>query len=203
MIMDRSGSMERIERQVISSFNSFVEEQKNVDAEGKLSYVQFDTEYECVYQGVDLQDVEPLTSDTFVPRGMTALLDAIGRTISKTKKRLRDSDAKVIMVITTDGLENASTEYRQSQVKRMIQDCEDNLGWKFIYLAADDASFDCHDSMGMKSERSFKTGRGVEAFDHASVLMSKKIAMYRMSQQEEDLHFSKEERDEADHLDEK
>ena len=203
MILDKSGSMGSIESQVVTSFNSFLSEQQAVDKPATLSLIQFDERYEVVYQGEDIQVAKPLNSDTYVPDGCTALLDAIGKTIVDTKKRVNSDTTKVIMVITTDGLENASTEYRLKQVRTMIKECEEEFGWTFIYLAADDASFDAHERMGFKHEYSIKTGRGGDAHVHASEMISKKLGLYRGTQLEKDLEFERQEREAAERLDEK
>ncbi|MDP7006041.1 MAG: vWA domain-containing protein, partial [Phycisphaerales bacterium] len=155
MIIDRSGSMGRIHEQVIRSFNDFLAEQKAVEGEAKISLIQFDDQYEVNYEGVDIQDAAELNATTYEPRGMTALNDAIGRTIVSMKKRLKDTDDNVVVVITTDGLENASTEFARDQIREMIKECEEKLGWKFMYLAADNASFKEYEGMGMERGRSF------------------------------------------------
>jgi len=201
MILDRSGSMGRIHEQVIRSFNDFLNEQKAVKGKAAMTLIQFDDQYEVNYQGVDIQDAKDLNATTYEPRGMTALNDAIGRTILNMKKRLKDTKNNVVVVITTDGMENASVEFRRSQIREMIRDCEENLGWKFMYLAADDASFDEHEDMGMHRGRSFKTGRGRRGYDNAAKLMSAKMAGWRGSSDEADLDFTEKERKDAEDLD--
>ena len=112
MILDRSGSMGRIHEQVIRSFNDFLTEQKAVEGEAKISLIQFDNEYEVNYEGIDIQKAEDLNATTYMPRASTALNDAIGRTITNMKVRLKETNEKVVVVITTDGMENASVEFR-------------------------------------------------------------------------------------------
>ena len=200
MIIDRSGSMGSIREQVIRSFNDFLAEQKAVKGEANISLIQFDDQYEVNYEGVDIQDAAELNATTYEPRGMTALNDAIGRTITNMKVRLQDTNDNVVVVITTDGMENASVEYSRSQIREMIKECEEKLGWKFIYLAADDATFDEYEGMGMERGRSFKSGRGRRGYDKATKLMSKKIAGYRVHEMDECLDFTEEERKESDDL---
>ena len=200
MILDRSGSMGRIHEQVIRSFNDFLTEQKAVTGNATLSLIQFDEQYEVNYECINVQDVDELTATTYEPRGMTALNDAIGRTITNMKKRLKDSKDNVVVVITTDGMENASVEFRRSQIRAMIQECETKLGWKFMYLAADDASFDEYEGMGMERGRSFKSGRGRRGYGNASKVMSDKLGLYRLSGNEEDLEFTDKERQDAEDL---
>lgn len=200
MIVDRSGSMTGLQEQVIKSYNDFLKEQKAVKGKASITLIQFDDQYELNYEGIDLQKANELNAETYEPRGMTALNDAIGRTIVNMKKRLKNTHANVVVVITTDGMENASVEFRRSQIRKMIRDCEKNLGWKFIYLAADDASFDEYEEMGMEHNRAFKSGRGSKGYGNASSVMSDKLGLYRMSGIEADLDFSDEERKESDEL---
>lgn len=200
MILDRSGSMGRIHEQVIRSFNDFLTEQKAVEGSATMSLIQFDDQYEVNYEGIDIQNAEDLNATTYVPRAATALNDAIGRTITEMKVRLKDTNHNVVIVITTDGMENASIEFRRSQIRGMIKDCEDKLGWKFMYLAADDASFDEYEDMGMERGRSFKSGRGRRGYDNAAKLMSAKMAGWRGSSDEADLNFTDKERQDAEDL---
>jgi len=199
-ILDRSGSMGRIHEQVIRSFNDFLAEQKAVEGEAKISLIQFDDQYEVNYEGIDIQKAEDLNATTYMPRASTALNDAIGRTITNMKVRLKDTNDNVVVVITTDGMENASVEYRRSQIREMIKECEKKLGWKFMYLAADDSSFEEYEGMGMQRGRSFKSGRGRRGYDNAAKLMSAKIAGYRAHEMDEYLDFTEKERKDADDI---
>tara|TARA_B100000959_G_scaffold84610_1_gene90040 strand:- start:97 stop:744 length:648 start_codon:yes stop_codon:yes gene_type:complete len=203
MILDRSGSMGRIHEQVIRSFNDFLTEQKAVEGEAKISLIQFDNEYEVNYEGIDIQKAEDLNATTYMPRASTALNDAIGRTITNMKVRLKETNDKVVVVITTDGMENASVEFRRAQIREMIKECEEKLGWKFMYLAADDASFDEYEDMGMERGRSFKSGRGRRGYDNAAKLMSAKIAGYRAHEMDEYLDFTEKERKDAEDIGDK
>ncbi len=104
--------------------------------------MQFDDQYEVVHAHVPVQDVPPLTDQTYVPRGSTALLDAIGRTIVATGARLAmmaeaDRPQVVVVAVQTDGLENASREFSRQQVLDMIQHQEAKYAWQFVFLAAD------------------------------------------------------------------
>ena len=200
MILDRSGSMGHIQEQVIRSFNEFLAEQKKVKTKATISLIQFDDQYELNYEGVDIQDAKDLNASTYEPRGMTALNDAIGRTIVNMKKRLKNTKDNVLVVITTDGMENASREFSRRQIFDMIKECEEKLGWKFMYLAADDASFDEYEDMGMDHGRSFKTGKGRRGYDYAAKSLSSKIKCWRVSGEEEDLNFSKQERQDAEDI---
>lgn len=133
-LLDRSGSMSGLEADTIGGFNEFVRNQSELDEETKLTTILFDNEYEILFEGVNAAGVKLTEKDYFV-RGMTALLDAIGKTILSVSKRL-DKDSKVIFVITTDGMENSSREFTHKKIKAMIKDKQENAKWEFIFMGA-------------------------------------------------------------------
>lgn len=140
-ILDRSGSMASLTNDTIGGYNAFIEEQKNDPGETKLTTVLFDHEYELLHNGVNVRDVKPMTTEDYWPRGLTALYDAIGKTINDVGHRLNNTPederpSKIIFVITTDGCENASKEFNQRKVKEMIEHQTDKYSWQFIFLGA-------------------------------------------------------------------
>ena len=140
-ILDRSGSMSSLTSDTIGGFNSFIEKQKNEPGEALLTTILFDDQYEVLHNGMNLKEVQPMTRDQYWARGMTAMYDAIGKTINEVGARLsatseEDRPSKVIFVITTDGMENASREYTQAKVKEMIQHQTEKYSWEFIFLGA-------------------------------------------------------------------
>lgn len=131
VILDRSGSMGVIKNETIGGFNNFIAEQKKQPGKATVTLVQFDDKYEIVYENKPLDTVEDLTDETFVPRGYTAMLDAIGKTLSTMDKKTK----KAYIAIITDGQENASKEFKKPQIKELITDCEKS-GWKVDFMAA-------------------------------------------------------------------
>ena len=130
VILDRSGSMSQIKYSTIESYNTFLKDQKSDGLKTNISLAQFDDEYEMVYEGEDIQSVNYLNSKTYIPRGMTALLDAIGTSIKRTKKRLKLNENEVstnnvLIVIITDGMENASVKYTRQKIFKKIRKLED------------------------------------------------------------------------------
>jgi hypothetical protein len=120
--------------------------------------VLFDDKYELLHDRINLQDVEPITESEYFVRGTTALLDAIGRTISTVKnsqkRATKDERAKrVLFVITTDGMENASREYRLSKVKAMIGECKKKYGWEFLFIGANIDAIETAGRFGIDSDR--------------------------------------------------
>lgn len=150
VITDRSGSMSAIRNDVIGGYNTFLEEQKAVPGEAKVTFTQFDDVYEVVYQGRPIAEAPQLTAQTFVPRGMTALHDAIGRTLNDQGARIAAEKWAdlVIVCVLTDGGENSSKEYTLDRVKAMTAHAE-KAGWKFVYVAANQDAFASAQHLGM------------------------------------------------------
>jgi uncharacterized protein YegL len=140
-ILDRSGSMGGLESDTIGGFNSLLLKQQAEPGECRLTTVLFDNEYEVLHDRIDIRAVCPLTEGEYYVRGCTALLDAVGRTINKisaVQKNTADAyrAAKVLFVITTDGLENASREFDYDKIKLLIEQQKSQYGWEFIFLGA-------------------------------------------------------------------
>jgi uncharacterized protein YegL len=158
-ILDRSGSMSSIIEDAIGGFNEFLKNQKKLDDDASMSVVLFDDRYELLYNNVDLKEVKKLTRKEWSPRGMTALYDAIGKTIndvdselSKLKKKKRPN--KILVAIVTDGLENASTEFTHSDIQKLIKKKEKE-DWQFVYLAANQNAFNNGTSLGISGGNTF------------------------------------------------
>lgn len=161
-IIDRSGSMESIRSDAEGGFNAFVADQRNQPGQCQLSLAQFDNEYEVVYTDRPLDEVPPLQ---IVPRGTTAMLDAIGRTVIDLGARLAamPEDARpgtVLVAIVTDGLENASREFSYAAIKQLITQQEQVYNWTFMYLGADQDAIAQGAQMGIAAGRSLTYGRG-------------------------------------------
>lgn len=151
LVVDRSGSMAQVREDAEGGINAFIASQAKEPGEALLTLVQFDTEYEFVHQGVPIKQVPPYRLQ---PRGMTALLDAVGRAINETGQRLAsmneaDRPGLVIFVIMTDGLENSSKEFTKSQIKEMIEHQQQKYNWHFNFLGANQDSFAEAEGMGI------------------------------------------------------
>lgn len=141
-ILDRSGSMASVESDAIGGFNQFIKEQIDVPGEARFTLVQFDDKYEVVFENNLISDVEMLNDKTYRPRGTTALIEAVCKTIDDVGKRLYNTPDKqrpelVIIAILTDGHENASgKEYTNDLVKEKIEHQQSIYNWKFDFVAA-------------------------------------------------------------------
>lgn len=151
LVVDRSGSMDQIKDDAEGGVNAFITEQAKQPGEALLTLVQFDTEYEFIHRGVAVKQVPKYK---LVPRGSTALLDAIGRAVNETGERLAKMDEKdrpglVIFVVMTDGQENSSKEFTKSQIKEMIQRQQNVYNWHFTFLASNQDAFAEADGIGI------------------------------------------------------
>lgn len=158
-ILDRSGSMRGLESDTIGGFNAMLDRQKQEEGEAHITTVLFDDRYEMIHNRFELKHVSPLTEKEYYVRGCTALLDAMGRTIHQmaiTQKYLPEEKRaeKVIFVITTDGLENASREYTKAEVRKMIQKEKEKYGWEFLFLGANMDAVEEAEEFGISPERS-------------------------------------------------
>lgn len=156
-ILDRSGSMSGLEKDTIGGYNSFLEKQKKEDGDAVVTTVLFDDKYDMIHDHVDIKKVKPLTNKEYFARGMTALLDAIGKTINHVGNRHKyalDSEVpgKTIVVITTDGFENASREFTSDKVKSMIEHQKKKYGWEFLFLGANIDAVETAKNFGITRE---------------------------------------------------
>lgn len=133
VVLDRSGSMESVRADTIGGFNQMLADQKKAPGTASFLLARFDHEYE-IEEHADIANMKSLDMTTFVPRGMTALYDAIGRTINATEKHAK-AGKKIIIVIQTDGHENASREFTGDKVREMIG-AKRKDGWEFLFLGA-------------------------------------------------------------------
>jgi len=156
-IIDKSGSMAGLVKDTIGGFNSLIAKQQNEEGDAIVSTILFDSESKVIHDRVDVDRVPVLTEKNYTPSGYTALLDAVGGAIhhiGNVHKYAREEDRpeKTIVIITTDGMENASKRYELPQVKRMIERQKNEYGWEFIFLGANIDAADTAQKMGIPKE---------------------------------------------------
>ena len=176
MVIDRSGSMDSIKTDAEGGINTFIESQKSEPGEALLTLVQFDTEYEFVHQGVPIGSVPKFK---LVPRGSTALLDAVGRAINEAGTRLAAIEEAqrpglVVFVIVTDGAENSSKEFTRERIRQMVELQQSVYKWQFTFLAANQDAFAEGASMGIAQE-------GIAAYSIGKVRGTYAAAAKKMS----------------------
>jgi len=148
-VLDRSGSMESIKQEAINGFNKFLKDQQALPGTCSFSLMLFDNLIEDPHVDVAIKDVPQLTEETFVPRGMTALYDAVG-TMLKRYEFKNEAGVKTILVILTDGEENSSKEYNKNTVSKVIKKLEDEHGWETLFLGSGFNVDAVADSMNVK-----------------------------------------------------
>ena len=157
-ILDRSGSMQGLEKDTIGGFNSLIEKQKKIEGDALISTVLFANKSKVIHDRVDVKDVKPMTENNYITGGCTALLDAIGNAIhhiSNIHKYARKEDVPehTLFVITTDGMENASRTYTYPKVKKLIENQKEKHGWEFMFLGANIDAVNVASYMGIDGSR--------------------------------------------------
>lgn len=142
VVMDASGSMSPLKNDTIKGFNGFLEGQRSLPGEATLTLCVFNTHSELLYESESIKTVHNLTEKDYKPGGGTALLDAIGKTIDSTEKKIaamkdEDRPSKVLFMIITDGEENSSRSYKIEMVKEMVTNHQQEAApWQFIFVGA-------------------------------------------------------------------
>lgn len=157
ILLDRSGSMTSIQKDVINGLDLFIEEQRKLEGECTVSLMQFDnvTEY--------LNEFEAMASfkfdkTKFMPRGSTALVDSMVKLIKDTGAKLasmneEDRPEKVLFIVVTDGEENSSVEYSSEQLKELVEEHENVWKWSFSYIGANQDAFSVAGRYGISSSK--------------------------------------------------
>jgi len=185
-ILDRSGSMGSQLEPAISGFNRFLRDQQETPGEARFTLVLFDDRYEVPCNAIPIAKVVDLDTTTFVPRGSTALLDAIGRTIEELGARLAstteaDRPAQVIVAILTDGLENASERFTGVQISNLIAQQRDTYKWQFFFLGANQDAIATAATMNIDARSSSQFVADGPGFHSSNTAMSRKVRALRKS----------------------
>ncbi len=157
-ILDRSGSMSGREEDTIGGFNAMIRKQRSQPGRALVSTVLFDHVSQVLHDRVPLADVPEMTAGDYTVRGSTALVDAIGGAIhhiGSIHKYARPEDVPehTLFIITTDGMENASTHYPSDEVKKMIQRQKRRFNWEFLFIGANIDAVETGRRFGIPRER--------------------------------------------------
>lgn len=201
IVLDRSGSMSSVADDTIGGFNRFLDDQKKAPGSANITLHQFDTVHETPIPTTDIQKAPHLTTETFVPRGGTALLDAIGRAINRTGTRLgTESDSeragKVIFVIITDGEENSSREFDLTRINEMIKHQRDKYSWDFVFLGANQDAIGTAAGMGINTANAITYAHNSVGTQSAFAAVASNVVRARVSGQSARLAFSDDQREE-------
>lgn len=156
-ILDKSGSMEALESDTIGGFNSMIAKQKTKKGKAIVTTVLFDSSVFILHDAVDIEGIGKMTDNDYIAGGCTALLDAVGTTITNVGKRQKNMKRKpnhTVFVIITDGMENASREYTYSKIHSMIGSKRKNAGWEFIFLGANIDVKEMAENLGIRKSMS-------------------------------------------------
>ena len=183
-ILDRSGSMQGLEKDTIGGFNSLIEKQKKIEGDALISTVLFANESKVIHDRVDVKDVKPMTENNYITGGCTALLDAIGNAIhhiSNIHKYARKEDVPehTLFVITTDGMENASRTYTYPKVKKLIENQKEKHGWEFMFLGANTDAANVASYMGIDENRAVNFNCDSEGTDLNYEVLNDAIGVLR------------------------
>lgn len=191
-VLDRSGSMEAMIEAAISGFNRLLHEQQQVPGRARFTLVLFDDQYELPVDSQPIADVVGLNTDTYVPRGSTALLDAIGRTIDELGEKLAATPEtgrpdQVIVAILTDGQENASTRYTWQDVSKRIRHQTEKYQWQFLFLGANQDAIATAGRMSIHAHNTANFAMTDHSYTSSKSALSRKMsAVRRRSQGESD-----------------
>jgi hypothetical protein len=191
-----------MKHEVVVAFNTFVDEQKKVEGEATFSLIQFDDRYEVNYEAIDIQRVMLLDEKTYVPRGMTALYDAVGKAIISTGKRFNnmaesERPEKIIFLIQNDGEENASQKHSLKKVKSMIEEQQEKYSWEFVFLGSNIDAVGVATDIGIQQDRAMKYANNAQGTSDAFMSVSNNLSSFRrgdkrdMSYEEKDLDAQK------------
>ncbi len=186
-ILDKSGSMGGLESDTVGGFNALIAKQKKEPGDARVTTVLFNHGYELLHDRIPLNGVAPITEADYVVGGTTALLDAVGATIQKianVQQRTSDLERaqKVIFVITTDGMENASCEYTHAQLKSMISRKKEEFMWEFIFLGANIDAASTAEKFGIHKDFAADFHADAEGTELNFNVLSEAVASYRHSE---------------------
>lgn len=174
-ILDKSGSMSGLESDTIGGYNAMLKKQQNELGEAVVTTVLFDDNYELLHDRINIKGIRPITEKEYFVGGCTALLDAIGTTIHKIVNAQRHTTEEqradnVMFIITTDGMENASHEYKYEKIKNMVEMEKEKYGWEFIFMGANIDAVSTAAKVGISADRAanYKAdGKGTRLNYHA------------------------------------
>lgn len=187
-ILDRSGSMQSMVAAAINGFNHFLIEQQTTPGDANLTLILFDDQYQVLHAAKPIREVPKLDGNTFVPRGSTALLDAIGRTIDELGFNLthiseQDRPGKVIVAILTDGEENSSVRFTNHDIFERIRHQESTYSWEFLFLGANQDAIATAGRLGISANNSATyTADTTGQFSAAAAMSTKTRALRKMAQ---------------------
>lgn len=181
IVLDRSGSMLSIKSDMEGGFKTFLDKQKKEYGECFVSLYQFDDKYEAVFENKNIQELNEITIE---PRGMTALLDAVGKTTNSVGERLSKTPEEerpetVIMAVITDGAENSSKEFTREQVKKLVEHQTTKYNWKYVFMGANQDAVMNGAGYGFQGGTSLSYGTSSQAISGAFHALASGVSCMR------------------------
>jgi len=153
LVLDRSGSMSSCKEETVASINEYINEIQKETVEGVFTLSTFDNRsIEIPISRIPIRELTTLGDDILMPRGGTPLYDAIGIAVHDLSTFTHTGNEKKVLVIVTDGYENASREYTSDAIKQLIEE-KTKEGWLILYLGADHDAFIQSRHMGFETAK--------------------------------------------------
>ena len=153
LVLDRSGSMSSCKEETVVSINEYINEIQKEAVEGVFTLSTFDNRsIDIPISRIPIRELTTLGEDILMPRGGTPLYDAIGTAVHDLSAFTHTENEKKVLVIVTDGYENASREYTSDAIKQLIEE-KTKEGWLILYLGADHDAFTQSRDMGFESTK--------------------------------------------------
>ncbi|MCK9416086.1 VWA domain-containing protein [Candidatus Dojkabacteria bacterium] len=182
-LLDKSGSMIDLQNDTIGGFNSFLEEQQQIDDICFMDIILFDSQFKTLVDNVNIKNVKKLDRTTYKPNNGTSLLDCIGMTITKEIDKLGEDPNnkydKTLVLIMTDGESNTDKEYTTDKIKNMIEEMEKDFKWNFIFIGANQDSFSSANNIGISSGKAMNWTADYRGVEMSYSTMSKASTYYR------------------------
>lgn len=181
VLVDRSGSMATIRGDMEQGLRSFLDSQRELEGMARVTLAQFDTEYEVVWP---VTDIKYISHYRLVPRGGTALLDAMGKFITDIGRELRgqserERPGKVVLIVVSDGEENSSREWTDADVRKLVDQQRDVYKWEFVFLGANMDAVKVAQNYGIRADSAMTFAANSAGVSASSGLLSNYVTSYR------------------------
>lgn len=169
-VLDSSGSMSKIRDDTIGGFNSFLSDQRDEAGESTVTLFEFNNSVELHYRDNPIEDANKLSEETYTPGGQTALHDALITAIDDTRSHVADRAESppdnVVIVVLTDGKENAS-ETPQEEVREQVKYQREAADWEFLFIGANQDAALTASKMGMDTNKSLDMAHNADGTEAA------------------------------------
>jgi hypothetical protein len=202
-IVDRSGSMSNIAKDMIGGYNTFIKQQKELPNECYVSFYKFDDIYETLFERIKLENVVDLDETTYVPRGSTALHDAMGKTFDEYGQYLytvsdEERPERVLVVTITDGYENASRTYALAQIRDKIKLQTETYNWDFVFMGSNIDAWGAGSALGVLKSSTLQFASSGDSVAMAFASLGDKTSCYRAVNTKMGYAFSKQDQEAQD-----